>query len=89
MLLQSKRKIVQLIFLTYILFVSLSHAMGWAFGENLHGICPFGAIETLGVYFTTGDLVKHITTGNFYILLGLLLSLIFFGAYFCAWICTL
>jgi len=87
MTLQSKRKIVQLIFLAYILFVSLSHAMGWAFGENLHGICPFGAIETLGAFFQTGDFVKHITTGNFYILSGLVLSLIFFGAYFCAWIC--
>lgn len=87
MALQTKRKIIQFVFLVYILFVSLSHAMGWAFGENLHGICPFGAIETLGVYIKTGDFVKHISYGNFYILSGLILTLIFFGSYFCGWIC--
>ncbi len=31
MALQTKRKIIQFVFLVYILFVSLSHAMGWAF----------------------------------------------------------
>jgi polyferredoxin len=81
------RKVLQVLFLTYILFVSLGHAFNWSIGENLHGICPFGAVETFFTWITTGSFIHHTGVGNYFILLGLVLTLIVAGAFFCGWIC--
>jgi len=81
------RKGLQLSFLVYIIFVSLGHTFNWSLGENLHGICPFGAIETFFTAITTGTFIKHTGVGNYFVLGGLLLTLIVGGAFFCGWIC--
>ncbi|TDT71944.1 4Fe-4S binding protein [Hypnocyclicus thermotrophus] len=81
------RKILQGLFLIYILFVSLGHAFNWKIGENLHGICPFGAIETFYTWITTNNFIHHTGVGNYFILLGLVFTLIISGAFFCGWIC--
>ncbi len=83
------RGLFQFLFLTYIIFVSLGHAFAWSFGTNLHGLCPFGAVETLHTYLTTDDFLHHIGTSNFVALLALFITLIIGGAFFCGYICPL
>lgn len=81
------RKGLQILFVIYIFIVSLGHTFNWEIGENLHGICPFGAVETFHSWITTGKFIHHTGAGNSFIALGLLLTLIFTGAFFCGWIC--
>lgn len=78
---------LQISFLTYITFISVKRAFNLNIGGSLHGICPFGAVETFFTFITTGKFVKHTGTGNYFILAGLLLTLVVGGAFFCGWIC--
>lgn len=79
----------QISFLIYILLVSLGHSFNWSFSANLHGICPFGAVETLHTYLTTDSFLHHIGTSNFVAISALFLTLIIAGAMFCGYICPL
>lgn len=81
------RNSLQVIFALYVVTVSLGHTFNWALGESLHSICPFGAIETMHSWITTGKFIHHTGKGNVYIVVGLMFTLIFGGAFFCGWIC--
>lgn len=90
------RKIVQWFFFLLIALIAINHAlvengMGLAFlsSASLHGVCPFGGVETLYTFVTSGLLVKKIHESSL-VLAGLVLILsILFGPVFCGWVCPL
>lgn len=58
-------------------------------GIELHGICPFGGVETLPTFLASGGLKFVHETGlsNFAMLAALLLAVLAFGGAFCGWVC--
>jgi polyferredoxin len=82
------RLIIQLAFFILVLGISIAHTMNWG-GENLHGLCPFGGVEALYTYITTGSYIHHLGQANYILVFALLLTLILTGSFFCGWICPL
>lgn len=74
-------------FLVVTLLIGLRHIMP---GESAKGgafdaFCPFGGIETLWLYLTTGQTLKTTNLLNFSILIGVLgVSLLAGGGHFAA-----
>lgn len=90
------RRVVQWFFLLLIAFISISHTLvenggGISFfsSASLHGVCPFGGVETLYTFLASGLLVKKIHDASL-VLAGIVLVLsILFGPVFCGWVCPL
>ena len=90
------RKIVQWFFFLLIVLIAVNHtlaASGAAIpilsSASLHAVCPFGGVETLYTFISSGLLVSKIHSAAL-VLAGLSLVLaIFFGPVFCGWICPL
>lgn len=85
----SVRIIIQIMFLVVTLLIGLRHIMP---GESAKGgafdaFCPFGGIETLWLYLTTGQTLKTTNLLNFSILIGVLGVSLLAGRAFCGWIC--
>lgn len=58
-----------------------------ASGGSFDAFCPFGAIETLWRYITTGTALRTTSLLNFTILGGVLAVSIISGRAFCGWMC--
>lgn len=90
------RKIVQWFFFLLIALISINHTLvenggGIPFlaSASLHAVCPFGGVETLYTFVTSGLLVKKIHNSAL-VLAGIVLLLsILFGPVFCGWVCPL
>lgn len=90
------RKIVQWFFFLLIGFISINHALagagkgiGLLSSASLHAVCPFGGVETLYTFLSSGLLVQKIHDSSL-VLGGIVLILaILFGPAFCGWICPL
>jgi len=54
---------------------------------SIDAICPFGALETLYAYLSSGSLIGRIHPSNLVMGLGLALATLVGGAFFCGWIC--
>jgi len=54
---------------------------------GIDAICPFGALETLYSYISSGSLIGKIHPSNLVMGLGLTLATLAGGAFFCGWIC--
>jgi polyferredoxin len=88
------RRMTQLAFAAFILFVTLQHVI---LGENgpivtasPETYCPFGGLETLYRYFTTGgSFVSHTHLSNMVLLAALVVTAILTRSAFCGWICPL
>lgn len=85
----SVRIIIQIMFFVVTLLIGLRHIMP---GESAKGgafdaFCPFGGIETLWLYLTTGQTLKTTNLLNFSILIGVLGVSLLAGRAFCGWIC--
>jgi polyferredoxin len=85
----SVRTIIQIIFLVITVLIGLRHIMP---GESARGgafdaFCPFGGIETLLPFLTTGQTLKTTNLLNFSILIGVLGVSLLAGRAFCGWIC--
>ncbi len=90
------RTIVQLFFFALVALIAVNHT----FTENgkgtslisqasVHAICPFGGVETLYQYITTGSFIPKIFESAFILMfIGILLAL-FFGPVICGWMCPL
>lgn len=85
---QLVRRIVQAGFLLFIVFAALRHSLfEEATAASLDALCPFGGIETLWQWITTGEYVPKTHPSNVVLLVGLLLATLVSGAAFCGWIC--
>lgn len=87
----STRTVIQIIFLVGTILIGLRHIMP---GESSKGgafdvFCPFGAIETLLPFLTTGHTLKTTSPLNFTILLGVLGVSLLAGRAFCGWMCPI
>jgi len=85
----SVRTVIQIIFLVATFLIGLRHIMP---GESAKGgafdaFCPFGGIETLWSYLTTGQTLETTNLLNFSILIGVLGVSLLAGRAFCGWIC--
>ncbi len=50
-------------------------------------MCPFGGVETLITWLTTGDLISRTHSSNLLLGLAVLLAALLVGNAFCGWIC--
>lgn len=92
---QNIRLVIQLLFVIFVLYLSVGHYLE----ENntfslpgiasLHAICPFGGVATLYTFITSGDYVQKLHQSDFIMLIALIVLLIFAGSSFCGWICPL
>ncbi|HZJ03491.1 MAG TPA: 4Fe-4S binding protein [Thermoleophilia bacterium] len=86
---QLLRFVIQAAVLLYVILAAIGHSVSWSWTANLHTICPFGGVENLYTYFTTGNYVAKLHDAVFVLLLGLVAGLILTGKSFCGWICPL
>lgn len=83
------RTIIQILFLLATFLIGLRHLMP---GESSKGgafdaFCPFGGIETLWLYLTTGQTMATTNLLNFSVLLGVIGVSLLAGRAFCGWMC--
>ncbi len=89
------RIVVQVLFFLYVStlvvlkFLSENGIEIGAHFADLHAVCPFGAVETLGRVIQSGKFIPKTNQSNFWILGGVMLSTILFGSLFCGWLCPL
>ena len=84
------RRIVQLAFAVFILVTAFKHQSEQASGAaSVDALCPFGAVETLLTWMTTGTLITKIHTSNLVLGLAVLVAILLAGNAFCGWICPL
>lgn len=84
------RIISQIAVVGIVLFLTVSHMRyGIEKAASIDAYCPFGAIEGLWTYLTTGEYLKRLWTSVF-ILMGILVPLtMIFGRVFCSHLCPL
>jgi polyferredoxin len=91
------RRIVQFFFFALIALVSVNHTMAeggqsiipFLSSASLHALCPFGGVETLYQYLTSGTFVQKIHESSFALMIIGLLTALLFGPVFCGWVCPL
>ena len=54
---------------------------------SIDAYCPFGGVETLWRWFTTGSYVSKTHASNLVLLVGLLAGTLLAGGAFCGWVC--
>ena len=85
---QRIRHLMQLVFVSLILYTSVAHNLFETTGApSIDALCPFGGLETLWRYVSTGQFVSHLHASNLILGLGLLLGTLLAGGGFCGWIC--
>lgn len=86
--LKRTRAIVQLGFAAFIIVAAVKHQVAKASGAaSVDAICPFGAVETLWTWVTTGNFISKIHPSNIVLGVAVLVSVFFAGNAFCGWIC--
>ncbi len=91
---QTFRRLVQLSFAAFIVVVSIQHATAGAESGDLtasaEAYCPFGGLETLYLYISSGgSFISHTHLSNMVLLAAVLLTAWLFRSAFCGWICPL
>jgi polyferredoxin len=89
--LSSIRQGMQYIFLAGTFLIGLRHIMP---GESSRGgafdsFCPFGGVEILWAYMTTGQTLKTTNLLNFAVLISVLGLSLLVGRAFCGWMCPI
>jgi polyferredoxin len=90
------RRVVQWFFFILIALIAINHTLaesGAAIpilsSASLHAVCPFGGVETLYTFISSGLFVKKIHESSL-VLMGISLVLaVVFGPVFCGWVCPL
>jgi len=81
------RRLIQLGFAVFILVASVRHSLSAGHLPSTDAFCPFGAVETLWQFASTGTFVQKTHPSNLVVGIGLLLGAVLAGASFCGWIC--
>ncbi len=87
---QRLRHLVQLGFAAFILYSSVLHgtAVDEATTASIDALCPFGSLETLWKFISTGgQFVSKTHLSNVVLGLGLLIGVLLAGGAFCGWVC--
>ncbi len=86
--LKGARRIVQLAFATWIVIAAVRNQTSPS-GQSasLDALCPFGAVETLITWVTTGHLISKTHSSNLVLGLAVLVAVLLVGNVFCGWIC--
>ena len=90
------RRLVQWFFFLLIAAIAVNHTLaesggGIAFlsSASLHAVCPFGGVETLYTYLSSGLFVQKIHDSSLVLASIVILLSILFGPVFCGWVCPL
>lgn len=90
------RHLSQLLFFIFIAITSFNHQLvekgaGFDFisKASIHGLCPFGGVETMYKLFTEGSLIQKVHQSSLVIMAIVIVMSILFGPIFCGWICPL
>lgn len=84
------RRLTQIGFAGFILFAAARHQLeSTTDAASLDALCPFGAVETLITWVTTGTLIAKVHPSNLILGLAVLVSALLVGNAFCGWICPL
>lgn len=84
------RRITQIFFALFILVAAYRHqgTDGGPGGKpSVDALCPFGAVETLITWVTTGNYISKIHASNMVLGLAVFASVLLIGNAFCGWIC--
>lgn len=84
------RHAVMLFFFLFLLHVAYDHQVrggGPKGSPSIEAYCPFGGIENLYQFLTTGGFVRHIEPSAMILLAAVLLLTLVFSRGFCGWIC--
>ena len=84
------RQATMLFFFLFLLHVAYQHLQkgGGPNGEpSIEAYCPFGGLESLYQFITTGGFVRHIEPSTMALFAAVLLLTLLFSRGFCGWIC--
>lgn len=88
---QSFRYLVQAGFLATVVVMAVRHVILPEGALNSppspEAYCPFGGVETLYRWLTTGKYIHHATSSSLFVLGGVLLGSLALKSSFCGWIC--
>lgn len=87
---QILRRLTQFGFLAFIVYAAVVHNLATEDGTtaSLDALCPFGGVETLWRWLTSGgQFVSKTHLSNLVLALGLLLGVLAAGGAFCGWVC--
>ena len=57
--------------------------------KDLHGICPFGGVASLGRLLFEGEFIAKTSLTNIFSLLAVIITTLLLGPVFCGWLCPL
>ncbi len=86
------RRIIQAGFVMFALFAGAQHlwaGSGAAGAPGFDAYCPFGGVETLFQFITSGAFVRKLHPSNLVVLAATLATALLMGRAFCGWICPL
>ncbi len=91
---QKLRRLVQFAFAAFIAYVTIIHVAAGDSAGNItaspEAYCPFGGLETLYKYITSGgSYVAHTHLSNLVVAIAVLLTALLLRSAFCGWICPL
>ena len=89
---QRVRHLIQIVFFGFIAYLvaqaALVAAGGTSTAPSAEAFCPFGGVETLYKFITTGgQTINHTHLSNVVVLIATLASALIFRSAFCGWIC--
>lgn len=85
---RTTRRVVQLAVSALVVVAAVRHQLEKDSGAaSVDALCPFGAVETLVTWLTTGTLIAKTHPSNLVLGLALLVATVLAGNAFCGWIC--
>ena len=86
---QALRHIVQFLFVAFIVYSAVVHNLATTDGAtaSTDALCPFGGLETVWQYLSTGQFVPKTHLSDVVLGLGLLIGVLLAGGAFCSWVC--
>jgi polyferredoxin len=91
---QALRRLMQLTFTGFILFITIQHVTAGEGTTNItastEAYCPFGGLEALYQFISSrGSTIPHTHISNLVMLAAVLITALFMRSAFCGWICPL